>query len=656
MKTESSLGNIVERIFLGRLFSLFKKPERLSTREYAETYRWLGSEVSAKPGKMDCLATPFMLKVMQAMDDINVKVIVARKSAQVAWSETQNSYIAKRMHLDPQNIVMAFPREASAKSYSNEKIKPLIKSIPALLSDIGDPDKCSFAFFKFTGGFLKLVTAGSATALKSTSAPILIVEEPDDLKEDLKGQGDALTIFVERQKTFEERKLIYGGTPSEEGFSKVHDAYEKSNRMVYMVPCHACGQAHVLDFNNLKCDPFQDNYIDPTYGKLNPETAYYECPFCAAIWDDEQKRRNILAAVQSHDLGWLATAESDIVGFAFNELMSSFPGSSLVALAKKKLEAENDLAKGKEGKMKAFTNNSMGLAYAPKSAGINVKELRERRLAYEEKIVPLGGIVLTCGIDVQHNRFAIIVRAWGRRGNSWLVYWGELHGYIKDPEHPVWAALTTFVTGTFAYTDTLNGQEIKIPISAVSIDSGDGGTTELVYSWVLQMAAAGYRVYATKGSSELGALTKEIFNVPVAPEAKSGEQQRKSLAERMGVNVYIVGTQQAKEEVLRKLALSGNRDRSYHYEKVRDDYEEQLLSNVKRLSPSGKDTRYELLPGKRDEALDGEVLALHAARAISLHLWQERHWQQAEKGLLRNQLTAPKAAPVEEDSITPGVN
>ena len=321
--SDAVLGAAVEDKFLGELFQLLEAPERLSTREYAETYRWLSNEVSAFPGKMDCMRTPFMLFPMECMDNIDIKVLVARKSAQITWSETTNSYISKHIDTDPQNIVMAFPRAASGDAYAKEKIRPMIKSNPRLLEKIGDPDKCSISFYKFSGGFLKLVTAGSTAALKSTSAPILIIEEPDDLKEDLKGQGDALEIFTERQKTYEERKLIYGGTPSEEGFSKVDVAFKQSNQMFFFVKCPDCSEEHTLDFENLHCDKYEDASINITYGLYNPNTAHYRCPHCSSIWDDEKKNAAVLDGINHNLLGWKATADSEIYGFAFNELLSN---------------------------------------------------------------------------------------------------------------------------------------------------------------------------------------------------------------------------------------------------------------------------------------------------------------------------------------------
>jgi phage terminase large subunit GpA-like protein len=228
---------------------------------------------------------------------------------------------------------------------------------------------------------------------------------------------------------------------------------------------------------------------------------------------------------------------------------------------------------------------------------------------------------------------------------------------VKDESDPVWDALTNFVNTAIPYAQTLDARQMRIPISAVSIDSGDGTTARLVYKWVKKMNQANPYIFATKGDKSVGVTAREIFTVPNNPDAKTADQQRKIVAETMGVHVYLVGVQRGKDEVLRKIALDGTRDRMYHYTSARPDYEEQILSNKKRLSTAEGEIRYELTMGKRDEALDCEVLAEHAKRAIFLHLWTEKHFQQAEKSLVESVLLLANTQVQEpEQNVFPGIN
>ncbi|NEL99674.1 phage terminase large subunit family protein, partial [Escherichia coli] len=144
-------------------------------------------------------------------------------------------------------------------------------------------------------------------------------------------------------------------------------------------------------------------------------------------------------------------------------------------------------AKGNEGLMKSFVNNTDGKAYASGITALEVEDLIKLRRNYPEGIVPNDGLVLTAGVDVQDNRFAIVIRAWGRRDCSWLVKWTEIFGKVTLQEMSedtntfkgVWGELTQMLL--LNPIPHASGKDMYI--SAISIDSADN--TELVYNWVL---------------------------------------------------------------------------------------------------------------------------------------------------------------------------
>jgi phage terminase large subunit GpA-like protein len=629
---EYSKDNWAERLFISKCLMLFSKPNRQTTREWAEENRFLTTDVSSRPGKMNCLETPWMLYVMECLDNPEIRVIVGKKSAQIAWTETINNWIGRTIDLDPRNIMIAFPRAASVIKFYKEKLLPFIKNTPSLLNKIeGNINRLSHKHIPYNGGFLILANGGAADDGKSSVVPYVIVEEPDGIKKDVNNQGDGMGILKQRMKSFPDSKLVYAGTPTDKDFSQVDIAYENSNKMVYMVPCHICEQSNPLDFNNLKADPFQDRRIDEVYGIYNPETAYYECPSCKGVWDDEDKKHNVLAALDNYNSGWLATRPeiTDTYGFAFNELLSHFEASSLVNLAKQKFKADVAYNNGSEGLMKSFVNNSMGEAYVPLNTGISVEELKKLRLNYPETVVPYEGLILTAGIDVQHNRFAIVVRAWGRNDNSYAVHWTEIFGDVLDYSSSVWMKLTEYVTQEWKHAA---GKGKTLKIAALTIDSADGKTSELVYRWVLEMTEQHKmeHVFAGRGIGDLKYSNYEIFNEPNAMEIGSSTQERRTLAQTMGVNVFIIGAYRAHEEILRRINLRGNRDRYYHTEFSYGGYEEGILSCRKAFETDVIKSGYKLIPGKHKEAIDCEKMALHAAYAIQIRNYTNTHWNALE--------------------------
>lgn len=639
---DKQLDNISERNLYGELLSIFKQPKRMGILEWAETYRIMTSLESSMVGKFSNAKTPYMEFMYDCFDNPEIPVIVSIKSAQVGFSEATNNALGCWIHNNPSKIIMAFPRLASARNYSREKIKPFFTGTKVLKDIINlKVAKESFNYFEFPNGFLKLITAGSVSEMKSSSIPRIIIEEPDDLKGDVNGQGDSLDIIMERQKTIPRRrkKLIFGGTPTDSDLSKVEDAYKKSNQMVFKAECHNCKGLHELSFDNLYEDDYPNRLIDEIYGKKNPKSSYYICPLCETPWTMEQKKSNIVAGMQHGNKGWHPQKPEidEIYGFSFNELLSSFDASSYYELSKKRILAQLDLEKGNEGKMKSFTNNNMGKTYSSGITSLEAEEMKILRSNYPEHIVPMEGLVLTAGIDVQDNRFAVIIRAWGRNNNSWLVSWYEIFGEVKVQEYGtngdfngIWGELAD----KLVHSNIPHASGKLLKISAISIDSGDN--TELVYKWVLAMQKYNPHILATKGTRDLRFSDDGIYRIPTMFDVDSDTQSRKTLAETMGVAIFPLGAHVAHTEILNRVLLNKNKDaRSniyYFNEQSYGNYEEQMTSCRKLIDVNSGYNKsiYKLKPGARKESIDSEKNALHSAYAIGIRNYTHSQWKAVE--------------------------
>ncbi|CAK9064275.1 Terminase, partial [Durusdinium trenchii] len=223
------------------------------------------------------------------------------------------------------------------------------------------------------------------------------------------------------------------------GLSHIAAEYDSSDRRKFWVPCHECGEHHVLSWDNVH---WMDGAEQPheVYGLARPETAMYRCPHCSVLWNDNQKNANVRRGE------WRAERPSrGIAGFYLNELYSPFPGSRLARLVERYLEAKYHEEMGDEREMIVFINSCLGLPYEQASTLPDADDLAERGLDYRENTVPQGGLILTAGVDVQHDRLAIIIRAWGREEESWLVFWGEIYGNCIDKNDPVWETLDSIL-------------------------------------------------------------------------------------------------------------------------------------------------------------------------------------------------------------------
>lgn len=624
---------------MSRLAAMMEPPERISLNQWSRTHRRLSAKASALPGQYNPDLTPWIAGMHEAIDDPAVRKVVAMKSAQVAWTDgVLLNLIGKKVDVEPTPMIIMFAKQQAAKEFNDEKLIPMAEVTPRVSAKMQiqkrkDRDN-RWDFKSFPGGFIKLVGSNSPSSVKSTPAPVVAVEEPDDCNDNVRDQGDTITLLEERVKTFARSKVIFGGTPTVKGVSRIAAAYEASDKRVFMVPCHHCGESHVLAWENVKYteDPTFNHEV---FGHTRPESARYACPHCGGLWTDAEKNRNVKRAV------WVATAPFyGIAGFYINELYSPFPGSVMQKLLEKYLTAEHLLSQGDDTKMRAFRNSSEGLPYEYKSDLPKSENLSERAEDYEEKTVPWGGYVLTAGVDVQHDRLAVVIRAWGRGMESWLVYWGEISGQTLIENAGAWIDLDALLTSDFRHA---SGN--LLTVRAVSVDSSDGTTTDAVYAFVRKRINKNYM--AIKGASEQTGAAKEIFSRPSAII----DTNKKHKPHPSGVRPFIVGTHRAKDLMIDgRLRLEKSGPGCMHwYKSVRPDYWDQLTSEIKVPHKTIKNRKvWAKKSGTRNEALDCEVYALHAAMSLKLHLLKPSQWDAIEDQLRQKQIFAEAAESSEQ--------
>ena len=626
-------------------------PEDISTREWNEKYRMLTKlESPDHAGKFDMMNIPWAIGICASIDDPEVWKVINMKCSQQAWtSGPVIGYVMKRIDVDPCSIGIMFSKAGEFDGFIEEKLAPAVKATPKLKGkiDVSVSRKAGNKknFRNFPGGFLKLVTSNSPASGKNSTLTVAIIEEPDDANANVKGQGDAIKNFEERTKQVEDRKVIYGGTATIDGLSAIQTAYEESDKSKFYIPCHDCGESHPLDFYNVVWDKDNET-VHEIYGRSKPETAVYVCPHCGSIWDDEQKWKNVQSAVFTENYGWKATAEfRGIRGHAgVGEIYLNGNSSRMERLVERYLEAKHKLAQGIDTFWISFVNNCPALAYKYESNNAEAETLEQRALDYPEMQVQIGGLNITIGIDVQDDRFAVCIRAWGKNEESWLVYWGEIYGVVHDIKDPVWTELEQLCFQPFKHV-----KGFDIFAQALTIDSSDGGTNDMVYTWVRAMKKKYSHVLIMAGKGSTDQTDKEIFSTP---SERSIDHKSPTKASKYGLKVYIIGTLKSKDLLYKRLQLEGNgAGRMHAYKTVRNDYFKQLNSEVKAPSPTNrKKLVWQKYSGRRLEAPDTERYALHAARAKKLHLKTPAQWDDIEHQLQQVDLFSAPAVSQETNN------
>lgn len=592
----------------------------------------MSQEQTKLAGKYSDKQTPWAKYILAALDDPKVRKVVVVKSAQIGWTDgIWNTYLGRIIHTAPCNVFMLFAKRDAYDKYIDKKFNPSVRAT-SVLRELIDVDATRVkgnraGFKKFPGGSLTLEGANSASNIKSDTINIGCVEEPDDCTNNVGGQGDSVEMLGERLKLDPDSKLVFGGTPTIKGFSRVENEYQMTDRRTFPVPCHECGEHHVLAWENV-CWEEDETLNDEVYGKARVDTAAYACPHCGCLWDDYQKSANVENLIEHIERPEVV----EEVGFFINELYSLFDGSDLATLVKKYLKAEYKLARGDESGMIVFVNNTLALGYEFKSDNASADDLRERAEDYAALLVPQQALVLTMGVDVQRDRVAVTIYGWGPGMEGWLVWWGEMYARhnLNDVNDPVWAELDRLLFGGYQHE---SGAVLRI--AACSLDTSDGVTQDATYAYVRSRKNKGVKLLAIKGSNNLEAPIK---SKPKAIDLNATNTK----ASRFGLDIWSVGTQAVKDLIAARLKLEGSGPGRIHiYTDVRPDFFDQMTGEVK--APSRKHRLkkvWQKKSGAAVEAWDCTVYAIHATYVENLHLRKDDWWQNKAAEVLQPNMFA----------------
>jgi phage terminase large subunit GpA-like protein len=277
--------------------------------------------------------------------------------------------------------------------------------------------------------------------------------------------------------------------------------------------------------------------------------------------------------------------------------------------------------------LKAAKNTLLGETWQERGEAPDWQRLYERREG-RLGIVPRGGLILTAGADVQHDRIEVDVWAWGRRLESWLVDHVVLEGDTSRQE--VWDRLTALLGRTWR-----NESGASMRLARLAVDSGDGRTTAAVYAWA-RRAGAGQAI-AVKGVHGFDRSTP--VDGPTYVDLTEGGRKI-----RRGAKVWSVSVAVFKSETYRFLRLDrptdeeiaegvGFPDGYIHIplgvtaEWIKQLTAEQLVTVRDRRGFTKLEWRQ---MRDRNEALDCRVYARAAAWLVGIDRWDERRWEHQE--------------------------
>jgi phage terminase large subunit GpA-like protein len=457
------------------------RPEPLYTvSQWADRYRVLPQKASAEPGPYRSARTPYLREIMDSLSVHDpTQEVVVMKGAQIGATEAANNLVGYIIHHAPAPVMMVLPTAMLAQRSSRQRIAPMIADTPALATRVKPArmrDSGNTLLAKeFPGGILVLAGANSAVGLRSMPARYLILDELDAYPTDINEEGDPVELAIRRTATFgRKRKLLKISTPKVAGKSRIESAYEDSDQRRYLVPCPHCGSFQTIDWARL-----QQPGGKPWSRKEPPTAVVLVCDTCE-IEIQEHHKTEMLAAGY-----WQPTADGApfVRGYHLSALYSPVGWYTWLDAALDHLKAKD---RGPEH-LKTWTNTVLGETWEEETQRLAWEHLFDRREAAADT-VPRPCLVLTAGVDVQHNRLEVGIWGWNGADESWAIDHQILMG---DPDRPaVWRELTELLGERWPHE---SGATLSLP--AVCIDSGYA--TQAVYEFT--QPRWGDRVYACKG-------------------------------------------------------------------------------------------------------------------------------------------------------------
>lgn len=584
----------------------------LSVSEWSDQHRMLSSKASAEPGRWRTSRTPYLKEIMDCLSPNSpVERVVFMKAAQLGATEMGSNWIGYVIHHAPGPMMAVWPTVDMAKRNSKQRIDPLIEESAALrelISPARSRDSGNTILAKeFRGGVLVMTGANSAVGLRSMPVRYLFLDEVDGYPLDVEGEGDAISLAEARTRTFARRKIFIVSTPTISGVSAIEREYEASDQRRYFVPCPHCDHRQWLRFEQFRWD------------KGMPETAAYICESCDTAIVEHHKTWML-----EHG-EWRAMAAehgTKTAGFHLSSLYSPVGWRSWRQIA---LAWESAVSKksGSAAAIKTFKNTELGETWVEEGEAPDWQRLIERREDYRMGTVPLGGLLLVGGADVQKDRIEASVWAFGRGKEAWLVEHRVLMG--DTARDTVWKQLADMLSETWTHESGAS-----LPLVRFALDTGFA--TQEAYAFV--RSCRDPRVMAVKGVARGAAL----IGTPTAVDISQGGKKL-----RRGIKVFSVTVGIAKLEFYNNLRKAADVQEDgtsiqyptgfVHLPKVDGEYIQQLCAEqlVTRRDRNGFAVREWQKMRERNEALDCYVYARAAAAAAGLDRYEERHWGELER-------------------------
>jgi len=619
------------------VFAKSLRPVAITTvSEWADEYRFISSKASNEPGRWRTSRTPHLREIMDELSMFTPsRKVVIMKASQMGVTECAINSIGFHIVLDPGPILVIMPTEQLAKKIAQQKFETMVDASPEISKLVGksgqnpltgkeEKNSETILTKDFLNGTISFGSASSPNSLSSVAAKLLIMDEVDRYKTNVKNEGDPVALAANRCAAMSRYKIALLSTPTVSGESLIEKEFEESDQRYYLIPCPHCEHPQQLELKNFR---FEMDERTKT-----ASDAWFSCTNCGERIEERKKALFL-------PLGrYVSSQTGSCPGFHISQFYSppGWRGWREIATLYNRAVVKND-----ENLMKAFYNTVLGLSWKAPSTRPKWDTVFQRSSARAPGIAHKDVLIITAGIDVQGDRLECQLLGFCRTGQTHVVDYAIFMGDTSSAGP--WDALAQYLMRDVP-TDREN---VKIPISKAAIDTGY--RTTIVYDFIRRLLPD-RKLVAIKGRDDM--------LVPVGRPARTdGESTSQKI--RKGVDLYPVGVSVLKERVYSDIqavpdAETGEFPKNFvFFPELPHEYFKQLTSEESRVVyKKGRESRQWSSNG-RNEALDTFVYALGAYYLLGIHRYSDRQWNELSDMLAPAETSGEKVTLLDKSKPVP---
>lgn len=477
----------------------------------------------------------------------------------------------------PADMLIYQTSQTVARDFSRRRIDRLhrhSKAVGDQLAKGGDADNTHDKYYR--SGMMLTLSWPTINELSGKPVGKVALTDYDRMPQDIDGEGSPFDLAMKRTTTF--RSFAMTLAESSPGFettnpkwmaSSKHEAppcpgilalYNRGDRRRWYWQCPSCSDWFEPSFKLLV---WPHDELDIQKAAAATTMA---CPCCG----DAETMKPAMQASLNRGGRWLKEGQtidkhgvvhgegrrSNIASFWVKGPAAAF--TSWPELVTKYLQAEAEfLATGSQEALKSTVNTDQGEPYVPRGFGSSrlPEDLKARAEEVAPREVPEGARCLLATIDVQSNRFEVLVTGIGVNEEKWVVdrftiqkskrvdadgerYWVKPGTYEED-----WDLLTEHVLErTYPLSD---GSGRHMQIKAALCDSGGkAGVTSMAYAYWRRLKKQGLhgRFVLGKGSSLISAPRVQVSY----PDSQ--RKDRKAVA-RGEIPVLMINVNKVKDQL-----------------------------------------------------------------------------------------------------------